>query len=97
MHNFIEGGICQGDERLVDITGNTLHPTQKPEALLRHLIEVSSNPGEKVFDCFEGVGSVGKAAIDRGRRFLGIEQDKTYFAAMKKRLTARKEAQNVVV
>ncbi len=48
MHNHIETPICGGQERLVDGRGNTLHPTQKPESLLRHFIEVSSTRGETV-------------------------------------------------
>jgi DNA modification methylase len=86
MHNFIESPICLGKERLVDAKGNTLHPTQKPEQVLRHLLEISSNRGDTVFDGFAGVGSSGKVAKDKGRKFIGIEQDKAYFEAMQRRL-----------
>ncbi len=49
MHNFIEGTKCQGNERTVDAKGDTLHPTQKPEYLIRHFMEISSNKGDMIF------------------------------------------------
>lgn len=86
MHNFLESGVCGGNERLSNAKGNTLHPTQKPEQILRHLIEISSNRGDMVFDGFAGVGSSGKAAKDLGRKFIGFEQDEVFFKAMQRRL-----------
>jgi site-specific DNA-methyltransferase (adenine-specific)/modification methylase len=86
MHNFIETAICAGKERLVDGKGNTLHPTQKPESLLKHFMEISSNRGDMVFDGFMGVASSGAVAKSLGRKFIGIEQDKTYFDAAQRRL-----------
>lgn len=86
MHNFIEAPVCGGKERLVDSKGRTLHPTQKPEAIIRHLLDISSNRGDVVFDGFAGVGTTGKVAKDRGRKFIGIEQEKPYFEAMQRRL-----------
>lgn len=86
MHNHIETPICGGNERLVDSRGETLHPTQKPEQLLRHFMEISSHRGEVVFDGFAGVGTVGKVAKDLGRVFIGIEQDPRYVEAMQRRL-----------
>lgn len=86
MHNFLETPICAGSERLVDAKGNTLHPTQKPERVIRHLMEVSSNRGDTIFDGFMGVGTAGKVAKTLGRKFTGIEQDKTFYDAAVRRL-----------
>jgi site-specific DNA-methyltransferase (adenine-specific)/modification methylase len=86
MHNFLETPICGGNERLTDSKGKTLHPTQKPEQMIRHFFEISSNRGDTVFDGFAGVGTTGKVAKDRGRKFIGIEQDALYFEAMQRRL-----------
>jgi site-specific DNA-methyltransferase (adenine-specific)/modification methylase len=86
MHDFIEWPICSGSERLSDAKGNTLHPTQKPAKLLAHFIEISSNRGDTVFDGFSGVGSTGAASKELKRKFIGIEKDPTYFAAMQRRL-----------
>ena len=81
MHNFIETPICMGRERLKD----PVHPTQKPLKVLKHIINIASNPGSLVFDPFMGVGSTGIASIELGRRFLGIELDKNYYHAAEKR------------
>jgi site-specific DNA-methyltransferase (adenine-specific) len=62
------------------------HPTEKPVALLKYLIEKSTMPGEVVFDPFMGSGSTGEAAQESGRRFLGIEMEPVWFAVAKKRL-----------
>ncbi|MDD2870601.1 MAG: site-specific DNA-methyltransferase [Candidatus Gracilibacteria bacterium] len=86
MHNFIESGICSGKERIKGIDGKTLHPTQKPLDILKHIIEISSNEGDLVLDPFMGVGSTGEACKILGRRFIGIEMDKIYFKASEKRL-----------
>lgn len=71
MHNFIELPICSGKER-------TIHPTQKPLKLIKHLLEIHSNPGDLVFDPFGGSGTTGVACLELGRKFILIEKDKEY-------------------
>jgi len=63
------------------------HPTEKPEAMLRYLIEKSSSPGELVLDPFAGSGTTCKAAKDLGRRFVGIEIDPAYAAIARERVS----------
>lgn len=63
-----------------------LHPTQKPLALLRYLIETHSEPGAVVLDNTMGSGSTGVAAYETGRRFIGIEKDPHYFEVAQTRL-----------
>ncbi len=82
MHNFFESPICMGEERLK----NPKHPTQKPVKLLKHIIEIGSNPNDIVLDMFMGVGSTGVAAVETGRKFIGIELDENYYRAAKNRL-----------
>jgi len=82
MHNFFETPICMGNERLKD----PKHPSQKPIKILKHIISIASNSGDLVFDPFMGVGSTGVAALELDRSFLGIEIDRNYFEASKKRL-----------
>lgn len=60
-----------------DYTGH--HPTQKPVALMADLIETYSNPGDQVLDFTMGSGTTGVAAMNLGRRFIGIERDENYF------------------
>jgi site-specific DNA-methyltransferase (adenine-specific)/adenine-specific DNA-methyltransferase len=49
------------------------YPTQKPEALLRRIIELGSNSGDVVFDCFMGSGTTQSVAMQLGRRFIGAD------------------------
>jgi adenine-specific DNA-methyltransferase len=46
------------------------YATQKPESLLRRIIEASSNEGMVVADFFGGSGVTAKAAHDLGRKFI---------------------------
>lgn len=55
------------------------HPTQKPVKLLEDLIKTFSNEGDVVCDLTMGSGSTGVAAINSGRKFIGIEKDSNYF------------------
>lgn len=87
MHNYIEAPICMGRERVKE----PHHPTQKPLRVLRHLIQLASQPGDVVFDPFMGVGSTGVAARELGRHFIGSEIDKRYFEASALRLRSLEE------
>lgn len=49
------------------------HPCEKPQEMLRHIIESSSKPGAVVLDAFMGSGATGVACRDLGRKFIGIE------------------------
>lgn len=62
------------------------HPTQKPIALIRHLIAASSRPGDEILDPFLGSGTTAVAARELGRRWLGIEQSPRYAAMAQARL-----------
>lgn len=59
--------------------GKTVHPTQKPVALMEYLIRTYTNEGESVLDFTMGSGTTGVAAMNTGRRFIGIEMDEGYF------------------
>lgn len=82
MHNFIQSPICMSPERLK----NPKHPAQKPVSILKKMIEIASNKDDIIFDPFMGVGSIGVAALELDRRFIGVELDETFFAAAKKRI-----------
>lgn len=62
------------------------HPTEKPVALMRRLIESSSCIGETVLDPFAGCGSTLVAAVLEGRKAIGIELDAGYCATAVRRL-----------
>jgi modification methylase len=90
MRSDWEFPICTGQERIKDEGGAKLHPTQKPEALLHRVLIGATNPGDVVLDPFFGSGTTGAAAKYLGRRYIGIERDKAYIAAAKKRIAAVK-------
>jgi site-specific DNA-methyltransferase (adenine-specific) len=62
-------------------------PTQLPLALVRPVVRCASDPGDTVLDVFNGSGSFGVAALEAGRKFLGIEIDKRYVDLARQRLT----------
>ena len=55
------------------------HPCEKPADMLRQIITASSRPGDLVADFFMGSGSTIKAAIELGRRAVGIELETERF------------------
>lgn len=57
----------------------SLHPTQKPVALLEYLIKTYSNEGDVVLDFTAGSFSTGVACLNTNRKFIGIEMDEGYF------------------
>jgi DNA modification methylase len=67
-------------------SGNKLHPTQKPVAALKPLIEAFTQKNDLVLDPFCGSGSILLAAKLLHRKYLGIELDAQYHAAATKRL-----------
>ena len=80
--------LCTGEERLKAGNGKKLHPTQKPEALLARVILASSRPDDLVLDPFCGTGTTGAVAKRLGRRFIGIERERTYAVAAQARMAA---------
>lgn len=93
MHNFIESGICMGSERIKGPDGKSLHPTQKPIAILEKIIKIASNENDLVLDCFNGVGSTGEASMRLNRKYIGIEIDKNYIDVSEARLVKYKNAE----
>ena len=65
-----------------------IHPTEKPVELLKYLIRTYSDPGETILDFCMGSGSTGVAAIETGRRFVGVEINEAYFRQAEKRIAA---------
>ena len=72
------------------------HPCEKPVALLRMGVELCTGPGDLVCDPFAGIGSTGVAAVEAGRRFLGVEIDPRHCAVAETRVAAalNKQEQN---
>jgi site-specific DNA-methyltransferase (adenine-specific) len=66
--------------------GATVHPTQKPVALMEYLIKTYTNEGETVLDFTMGSGTTGVACKNLNRSFIGIEMDDKYFEIAKERI-----------
>ena len=55
------------------------HPTQKPIALMEWCIAQAANKPQTILDPFMGSGTTGVAAVQMGRKFIGIEREPSYF------------------
>lgn len=75
--------------------GKTVHPTQKPVALLEYLIKTYTNEGEVVLDNCMGSGSTCVAAVNTRRHYIGFELDPEYFDIACKRLDEAESAVSV--
>jgi len=64
----------------------SIHPTQKPLALVEYLIRTYSNPGDVILDNVMGSGTSGVACKKLKRSFIGIEIDQIMFEKAKKRI-----------
>lgn len=71
-YNFLEFSVPERSK-------GTLHPTQKPVALMEYLIKTYTNEDMLVMDNTMGSGTTGVACINTGRRFVGIEKEEKYF------------------
>jgi site-specific DNA-methyltransferase (adenine-specific) len=73
-------GLCVGEGARHEVTAGQkrLHPMQKPEALMRWCLQQVGSP-ETILDPYMGAASTGIAAIQMGRRFIGIESVPAYF------------------
>lgn len=77
--------------------GKTVHPTQKPVALMDYLIRTYTNEGDTVLDNCMGSGTTGVAARQAGRRFIGIERDEKYFDICVERIGAMRLGTDLAV
>lgn len=68
------------------IQARNIHPTVKPTMLMRYLCRLVTPPGGVVLDPFMGSGSTGKAALEEGLRFIGMEREAEYFDVARRRV-----------
>jgi site-specific DNA-methyltransferase (adenine-specific) len=64
----------------------TGYPTQKPEGVLRRVLQPSSRPGDWVLDFFAGSGTTGAVAAAMGRRFVLVDENPQAVEVMRARL-----------
>jgi len=83
MHNFIEGSDIKGKSTLK-------HMGERPDYVLKWIIERLTNPGDVVLDNFAGTGTTGIACKDLKRNFVLVEKDQKAFDIIKARLSGLK-------
>jgi DNA modification methylase len=64
----------------------SLHPTQKPIAMMKYFIETYSNEGDLVLDFAIGSGTTAEACLETGRDFIGIDIEKWCVDISKQRI-----------
>jgi site-specific DNA-methyltransferase (adenine-specific) len=66
----------------------TGYPTQKPEGILRRIVQASSRPGDRVLDLFAGSGTTGAVAAALGRHAVLVDDNPDAVAVMRARMPA---------
>ena len=64
------------------------YPTGKSEEFLRHVLNLASNPGDLVLDCFVGSGTTAAVAEKLGRRWIACDLSRFAIHTTRKRLLA---------
>ena len=67
----------------------TGYPTQKPEGIVRRMVQASTRPGDLCLDFFAGSGTLGAVAAKLGRHYLLIDSNPEAVRVMRARLSAR--------
>jgi hypothetical protein len=70
------------------------YPTQKPEALLKRIIETSTDEGDLVLDCFAGSGTTARVAERLGRRWIANDAGKLAIYLTQRRLLSGAASSN---
>ena len=91
--SFRWAGMLQGNMKDKE---TKIHPTQKPVALYRWLLENYAEKGQRVLDTHGGSFSSAIAAHYFGCDFVGCEIDKDYFKAAKKRFERETRQMNLL-
>lgn len=77
---YVMHHVWNGFDRASERGKKTLHPSQKPVAVLKWIIgRLKLPPDSLIVDPYMGSGSTALAALECGHRFIGVEIDRTYF------------------
>ena len=103
LENFVEAQTTDGNIRSNSDTARVfgansvlrknIHPTVKPTDLMKYLCTLVTPKEGIVLDPFMGSGSTGKAALQKGFRFVGIEMNEEYFEIACSRIEAAQKGQ----
>ncbi len=84
--NFLSQQDCINVFQYANGRKHTKHPTEKPQAFIELLVNISSNPGDVALDPFMGGGTTAAAAKKLGRKFIGFELNPEYIQMAENRL-----------
>jgi site-specific DNA-methyltransferase (adenine-specific) len=73
-------------------TEKTGYPTQKPEGIVRRMLQASTRPGDWCLDFFAGSGTLGAVAAKLERRYVLIDSNPDAVRVMRERLSAQAHA-----
>lgn len=90
-------GGGQNGNHIGSIVTDGAHPTGKPIPLFGKFVERFTDFGDCILDPFMGSGTTGMAAIQMGRKFIGIEKDKRYFDIACERIQAAQKQPDLFV
>lgn len=74
---------------------NRIHPTQKPVALYKWILNRYAKPGDTILDTHVGSASSLIACRETGHKYVGFEIDEYYYGLAKKRLDAVESQMNI--
>jgi site-specific DNA-methyltransferase (adenine-specific) len=72
----------------------TGYPTQKPEGIIRRMVQASTKPGDWCLDFFAGSGTVGAVAAALDRRYVLIDSNPAAVDVIRSRLDGTEHTQS---
>ena len=85
MFSYTQIGNVYGNDYKINWNQNRIHPTQKPVALYKWILDKYANQGDKILDTHLGSGSIAIACHDYGFDLTACELDTEYYNAALKR------------
>lgn len=93
IFNFKWNGMLQENMKAKEVR---IHPTQKPIALYKWLLDGFAKPGNIILDTHVGSASSLVACREKGFKYVGFEIDKEYYRLAKQRLDAAEAQMNII-
>lgn len=99
MHSVKNKKVWNGGGKAGNYVGSIVtdgnHPTGKPLPLFNQFVDQFTSHGEIVLDPFMGSGTTGVSAVTMGRKFIGIERDRSYFDIACERIERAQQQQRL--
>ena len=83
--------------QLTEASDKNDHPCPKPTGFMKWCVDRASLAGETILDPFMGSGTTGVAAVQMGRKFIGIEREPKYFEIACRRIEDAQRQQQMFV